>query len=103
MPIITNAVVTAYCACKLCCGPSAPNPTASGIMPVQGITIAGPRAFPLGTKVKISGLTNTFILQDRTAKRFDGRWDIYLKSHDAALRFGKRTNTVTTYAPLNTR
>lgn len=90
---ITNAIITAYCACTNCCGPNATGLTAAGRPPVQGITIAGPRAFPLGTKVSING--HSYVVQDRTAKRYDGRWDIYFASHKEARNFGRRTNTVT--------
>lgn len=92
---ITNAIITAYCACTNCCGAHATGLTAAGQRPVQGITIAGPRAFPLGTKVSIAG--HSYIVQDRTAKRFDGRWDIYFASHKEALKFGKQTNNITVY------
>ena len=92
---ITNAIITAYCACTNCCGAHATGLTAAGRPPVQGITIAGPRAFPLGTKVSIAG--HSYIVQDRTAKRFDGRWDIYFASHKEALKFGKQTNNITVY------
>lgn len=89
------AVITAYCACTNCCGPNATGLTAAGRPPVQGITIAGPRAFPLGTKVSING--HSYVVQDRTAKRYDGRWDIYFARHQDALNFGKQTNNITVY------
>lgn len=89
---LTNAIITAYCACRICCGPNAAGLAANNKPPIQGVTVAGPRAYPLGTKVVIG--TNTYVLQDRTAKRFDGRWDIYFNSHADAKRFGKQTNNV---------
>lgn len=97
MPLITNALVTAYCACQICCGPEASGITAIGRAPVAGITVAGPRAFPLGTSVQILG--KTYKLEDRTAPRFDGRWDIYFHSHDDAKQFGTRRATVIVRAP----
>ena len=87
---MTN-ILTAYCACALCCGPSSSGLTASGLRPVQGVTVAGPRALPLGTKVNING--HTYVLQDRTARRFDGRWDIFFTNHAEARRFGKQYTT----------
>ena len=87
---MTN-ILTAYCACVLCCGPNAKGITASGLRPVQGVTVAGPRHIALGTKVNING--HNYILQDRTARRFDGRWDIYFTNHAEALRFGKQYAT----------
>lgn len=89
---ITNAIITAYCACRICCGPNASGIAANGKAPVQGVTVAGPRALPLGTRVVIG--TNRFVIQDRTARRFDGRWDIYFEHHADAKRFGKQTNNV---------
>jgi len=86
---ILVAVVTAYCGCKICCGPAAPAPTASGVWPKEGITVAAPRSIPFGTVVEIEGVGRR-IVQDRTAKRFDGRWDIYFDSHQEAKRFGKK-------------
>lgn len=88
----TNAIITAYCACTICCGPKATGLAANGRAPVQGVTVAGPRALPLGTRVVING--HTYIVTDRTARRYDGRFDIFFKSHDAARRFGIRTNQV---------
>jgi 3D (Asp-Asp-Asp) domain-containing protein len=90
--ILTNVIITAYCGCALCCG-KAGQPTASGKMPVQGITIAAPRNVPLGTRVVVSG--HTYIVQDRTAKRFDGRYDVYFKSHKDALQWGKQQLNIT--------
>ena len=85
-----TATVTAYCPCSRCCGKWAGGPTASGKMPVQGITCAGPRSVPFGTRVYIDKV-GWRTVQDRLAKKFDNRYDIYFKSHSEALRFGKRT------------
>lgn len=97
---MTNAVLTAYCACVLCCGKWAGGPTASGAKPVAGVTIAGPRAVPLGSVVVVTipGVFEgrRFIVQDRTAKKFDGRWDIFFSRHSDALRFGRKGGTVAT-------
>ena len=90
--MITNIIVTAYCACKLCCGPNAHNITADGHKPVQGITIAASRRIPFGSKIVIAG--HTYTVQDRLARRYDNRIDIFFNNHRDALRFGKRTVTV---------
>ena len=82
--------VTAYCPCKVCCGQWAGGPTASGRMPVAGITVAGPRSIPFGTRVWIEGV-GVRVVQDRLARKYDGRFDLYFSSHADALRFGKRT------------
>lgn len=91
--ILTNAIVTAWCACSLCCGPLAPRPTASGLWPRAGRTVAGPRSVPLGTPVIIAG--RRYVVEDRTARRYDGRFDIYFDTHKEALRFGKQRHNVT--------
>ena len=98
-----NAIATAYCACVLCCGPTAPNPTASGKWPVEGVTIAAPRSVKLGTRVRVtvpgSSFNHVYTVQDRTAKRFDGRWDIFFNSHQTALKWGKKQVRVEVLAP----
>ena len=81
--------VTAYCPCKVCCGQWAGGPTASGKMPVAGITVAGPRSIPFGTRVWIEGVGER-VVQDRLARKYDGRFDVFFASHKEALRFGKR-------------
>jgi len=91
--IITNAIVSFYCSCQLCCGPQAKGITASGHKPKENLTIAAPRWVKLGTRVKINNIT--YVVQDRTAKRWDGRWDIYVKSHKKAQQLGKQTYNVT--------
>ena len=82
--------VTAYCPCKVCCGQWAGGPTASGKMPKAGVTCAGPRRIPFGTRVRIEGLGER-VVQDRLARKYDGRFDVFFASHKEALRFGKRT------------
>lgn len=94
MPIITNAILTAYCACSICCGTKHAKLgiTASGTRPVQGVTIAASRAIPLGSKVTIQG--QTFVVQDRLARKYDARFDIYFNRHEDAKRFGKQKANV---------
>ena len=83
-----SETITAYCACQICCGKNAKGITAAGTRPMQGRTVAAPRNVPLGTKVLIDG--KPFTVEDRTARRFDGRWDIYFERHQDAKNFGKR-------------
>ena len=85
--------VTAYCPCARCCG-KANQPTASGKMPTAGVTVAGPRRVPFGTVVEIEGVGRR-VVQDRLAKRFDNRWDVFMPSHKAALIFGTRELKIT--------
>lgn len=93
-PISMLATITAYCACTLCCGPNATGLTASGTRPIQGITVAAPRSIPFGTRVYISGV-GWRVVQDRTARRYDGRYDVYHNSHRAAINYGKQKRTIT--------
>lgn len=88
--ILTNITITAYCACKLCCGPNAKGITANGQRPQEGITIAASRTLPFGTTVIIGD--KTFRVQDRLAKRYDSRFDIYFAKHSDAKKFGIKTN-----------
>jgi 3D (Asp-Asp-Asp) domain-containing protein len=85
-------LITAYCACAVCCRGSSDGITASGTRPVEGRTIAGPRSIPFGTVVEIRG--HRYVVEDRTSRRVDGIWDVYFKRHKDAVRFGKRTNEV---------
>lgn len=75
-------IVTCYCATGHTC--------ANNKMPVVGVTIAAPRSIPLGTRVYIKGI-GARIVQDRTAKRFDGRIDLFVGSKEEALMWGKKT------------
>lgn len=96
---MTNMVVTAYCACQICCGSGATGITASGAKPVEGITIAAPRRIPFGTRCHIEGI-GWRTVQDRLAPRFDDRLDIYFHRHQDALRWGIRRCRVT-FVPHN--
>jgi 3D (Asp-Asp-Asp) domain-containing protein len=85
--------VTAYCSCTKCCGKWAGGPTASGRKPQAGVTIAAPRALPFGTWLDIEGVGRRRV-DDRLARRYDNRIDVYFPTHAEALRFGKRKLTV---------
>lgn len=89
---MTNILITAYCACRLCCGPTAPNLTAAGNKPAQGITVAASRQYPLGSSIYISipGVMSNrkYKIQDRLHSKYDNRVDIYFKDHQAAKKFG---------------
>ena len=85
--------ITAYCACAKCCGKNAKGITAAGTRPIEGRTIAASRNIPLGTRIRIEGI-GWRVVEDRTARRFDGRVDIYFRSHDEALKFGKQQRII---------
>ena len=94
-----GATVTAYCndgshGCRICCGPNPTGLTAAGTRP-SSVTVAGPRSVPLGTWVEITLPGRAPVrkrVEDRTAKRFDGRWDLFFPDHASAKRFGIVTN-----------
>ena len=89
---MNTTLLTAYCACSICCGPTAPRLTAAGTVPVEGRTIAAPKWIPLFTKVEVTvpgrWTNRVFIVEDRT--RSQRGWDVYLRSHEMAEKFGKR-------------
>lgn len=91
----TNYTVTAYCnnkgkGCYICNGKWAKyNKTANGMTPTQGVTCAAPRSIPFGTKLYIEGV-GTRTVQDRLAKKYDDRIDIFFNNHSDALKFGKK-------------
>ena len=93
-----NYRITAYCACKKCCGVWAenrPNGIVKGAMGVEltpGYSVASPLAF--GTKLYIEGYGDV-VVQDRTASwvvdKYNGEIiDIYFDNHEEALNFGVR-------------
>ena len=86
---ILTAVVTAYIATGKNVAWNHPN----AHLPRVAYTIAVPRRFPLGSDVEVNG--HHYIAEDRTAKKYDGRFDVFVASKAAALRFGKQTLCVT--------
>lgn len=91
---LSASTVTAYCSCHRCCGWWGGNKTASGNKPKQGITVAGPRSLPLGTRVFIEGIGER-VVQDRLSKKHDSRFDLFFSSHSEAAKFGKKELKVT--------
>jgi len=89
------AICTGYCACKTCT--PGHGVTAIGTPPKHNYTIAAPRNIPYGARVIVAG--RTYVVEDRTARRYDGRFDIYFARHADALKFGRQTNTVTVIGP----
>lgn len=87
--LLEASTVTAYCSCHRCCGWWGGSKTASGNKPQQGVTIAGPRSLPLGTRVFIEGIGER-VVQDRLSKKYDSRFDLFFASHSEAAKFGKK-------------
>jgi 3D (Asp-Asp-Asp) domain-containing protein len=85
-------ICTAYCMCALCC-PLRSGLTASGTLPHEGVTIAAPRRIPLGTWLHIEGI-GCRCVEDRLARRFDNRIDIYFAHHADAVAFGLQRRTI---------
>ena len=89
---MTNLIITAYCACQICCGSNAPRGiTASGTIPTQNRTIAtGRRDIPFGSRIVLFG--QTYIVEDRMARRYDTTKatyiDVYFRRHSDAKKFG---------------
>jgi 3D (Asp-Asp-Asp) domain-containing protein len=82
--------ITAYCACKKCCGKS-DGITASGAKVKEGVTIAM-KGLKFGTVVHIEGVGRR-VVQDRGVG--SGKIDIYMDSHNEALKWGiKRLRAV---------
>jgi len=104
--MITNLVagvimtISAYCnagpeGCKICCGKwVANNRTASGAKPVAGVTVAASRAIPFGTRIHIEGV-GWRTVQDRLAKKYDSRVDLFMADHKSAKNFGIKRLKVT--------
>jgi 3D (Asp-Asp-Asp) domain-containing protein len=90
-----EVIATGYCnegatGCRRCCGKWARfNRTASGNRPVAGITAAGPRWVPFGTRVWIEGV-GWRVVQDRLNRKYEGRWEVFFSTHREAKQFGKR-------------
>lgn len=97
---ILAVIVTAYCPCaEICCGPNAKGIAANGRAPIEGISIAASRSIPLGTIVKLTvpgAFTNwNFRVDDRLARRYDKRVDVFINNHQRAKEFGKNKGTLT--------
>jgi 3D (Asp-Asp-Asp) domain-containing protein len=71
--------------------------TASGSQSGPGVIAADPAVLPLGSRVRVSGAgpySGVYLVQD-TGRAIKGREiDIYLTSHAAAKRFGRKRVTI---------
>lgn len=85
--------ITRYCNCAQCCGPWAGGNCASGVPPVEGVTVAH-NYLPFGTIVIING--HEYIVQDRGDENMaGGDWfDIYVNDHRTATGPGMYTAEV---------
>ena len=86
--------VTAYCACRKCCGDQADGITATGKRVRPGMIAADWRRLPPGTRVRLSCLPGrTFVVEDKGGAIKGRRIDVYIPSHRDALKFGIRRKT----------
>ena len=51
-------------------------------------SVACPRIYNLGQRVEILG--KVYTCHDRTSKKYDGRFDIWMPKYEDAIKFGKR-------------
>jgi 3D (Asp-Asp-Asp) domain-containing protein len=92
--------VTAYCACKKCCGPNAQGLTASG-KPVSyndsKFVAADTRVLPFGTKIRVPGYAGDESIEviDRGGAIKGNKLDLFFPTHEAALEWGRQFVAVT--------
>ncbi len=82
--------LTYYCPCTKCCGKYASGITASGTTATAGRTIAASSQYRFGTKMIING--HTYTVEDRGGAIKGNKIDIYVDSHQEALKLGRKTN-----------
>ena len=80
--------VYAYCPCETCCGQWSGGPTASGVMPEEGRTVAADwDVLPAGTEIYLDGIGWRTVEDTGGAIRGD-TIDIFFESHEEAAAFG---------------
>jgi 3D (Asp-Asp-Asp) domain-containing protein len=85
--ILIQANVTKYTPAESCFYPKDGGClTASGRIAQDGLTIACPRRYALGTRVVINN--HTYRCDDRLSKKFDHRWDVFDESQEDAISWG---------------
>ena len=99
-PRVMMMEVTAYCACKKCCGPKAQGITASGkrVSYNDGLFVAADKnVFDFYTRLKIPGYANgqPVPVLDRGGAIKGNKLDVYFSSHQRALEWGRQTLAVT--------
>lgn len=91
--------IYAYCPCERCCGQWSGGPTASGVMPEEGRTVAADwDVLPVGTEVYIEGV-GWRTVEDTGSGITGHTLDLYMDSHQDALEWGIKEIEVFTTAP----
>jgi len=80
-------IVTAYCACDICCAGSSDGLTANMSTPLEGVTIAADKSIPFGTRIWIEGL-GEWTVMDRGSAITGKHIDVFFKNHETAKEFG---------------
>lgn len=94
--------ITYYCACRMCCGKEESNPnygiTATGTLATEGRTVAvDPSVIPYGTEIRIiypDGEQRTYISEDCGGVIKGNRIDVFMETHEKALKAGIKTAEV---------
>ena len=96
---IGTFTVYAYCPCEKCCGQWSGGPTASGVMPEEGRTVAADwNVLPAGTEIYIDGVGWRTV--EDTGSGINGHTlDLYMDSHQDALEWGLQEVEVFVTAP----
>lgn len=91
--------VYAYCPCEKCCGQWSGGPTASGVMPEEGRTVAADwDVLPAGTEIYLDGIGWRTV--EDTGSGINGNTlDLYMDSHQDALEWGVQEVEVFVTAP----
>lgn len=80
----------AYCPCETCCGQWSGGPTASGVLPAEGRTVAADwDVLPAGTEIYIDGV-GWRTVEDTGGSISGNVLDLYVEDHQAALEWGVR-------------
>ena len=80
--------VYAYCPCETCCGQWSGGPTASGVLPEEGRTVAADwDVLPAGTEIYIDGF-GWRTVEDTGGAIRGNTIDIFFESHEEAAEFG---------------
>lgn len=89
----------AYCPCETCCGQWSGGPTASGVLPEEGRTVAADwDVLPAGTEIYIDGI-GWRTVEDTGSGINGNKLDLYMDSHQDALEWGVQEIEVFTTAP----